>query len=87
MYYFIKQNKSSIMVNMSTPASYIPLQVSQLDVEAEELLTHSGVISPRTNFVQLVTEEGVKIGGKNNYSNIKLYGVNGSSTIYQYIEI
>ena len=37
------------MVNASTPAGYIPLQVPQLDVEPEELVTQSGYISSRAN--------------------------------------
>ena len=75
------------MVNASTPAGYVDFQPLDLQLQGEELVTANGVISSQTDYLEFITSEGVKIGGKQTYSNIKLYGVNDTSTNNQDVEI
>ena len=51
------------MVNASTPAGNFEVVPSQLEVEAEHLVTNSGVITSNTDFLELISNRGVKIGG------------------------
>ena len=69
VYSLKNQNK---MVNASTPAGYVDYQPLDLQFEAQELITTNGIIPSQTDFLEFCTKEGVKIGGEQMYSNIKL---------------
>ena len=76
------------MVNVSTPAGYVEIPPPvEFQFEAPELITSSGIVASQTYFLELRMKEGVKIGGEQTYSNIKLYGVNDVSSTNQDVEI
>ena len=49
--------------------------------------SYNGIVTSQTDFLELRTKVGVKIGGEQTYSNIKLYGVNDVSSTNQDVEI
>ena len=48
------------MVNASTPAGNFEVVPSQLEVEAEQLVTNSGVITSNTDFLELISNRVLK---------------------------
>ena len=52
------------MVHASTPADYDNFQHTQIQVQTTELVTQSGLIASGTKFLEVHSEEGVKIGGQ-----------------------
>ena len=75
------------MVNTSTPASYVPLQTPQIEAQAQVLVTQSGVISSGTYFLELASNNGIKLGGANNTTNLQFFGVNDTSSNFQDVEV
>ena len=73
-------------MNVLTPVSYVPLQAPQLEVQAQEHLTQSFVIASGTDYLQLESNNGIKLGGKYT-TNLQLFGVNNTSSSFQDVEI
>ena len=48
--------------------------------EAEELTTNSGVLTSITDFIELVANQGVKIGGAADTTNLQFYSANDTTT-------
>ena len=70
-------------MNTSTPASYVPLQVPQIETQRYVLVSESGVVALSTDFLQLSTHEGAKIGEINSFLSLKMYGVKDSSIDFE----
>ena len=51
-----------------TPASQVP----QIETQSQVLVSESGIIASNTNYLELITDDGVKFGIKNAYLNIFL---------------
>ena len=68
------------MVNASTPATYVPLYVPQAEIQAQELVTDTGIISTGSDFLLLNAKNGLQLTGEANTSTVHFYGVNDTST-------
>ena len=51
------------MVNASTPADYVERRPPQFGVQAEEVQSQTGYITSGTDFLQLESKDGIRLGG------------------------
>ena len=68
------------MVNASTPAGYVEQQPENSQLQCDRLITESGYILSNTDFIQLESKKGIRLGGEDDKTNLQFYGVNDSSS-------
>ena len=75
------------MVNASTPAGYVEYQNANLQLESDRLVTESGYICSSTDYIQLDSSNGIRLGGQNDTTNLQFFGVNDFSNDCQDVEV
>ena len=75
------------MVSALTPPGYVEYPNTVLQIENDRLITDSGYILSSTDYIQLESKKGIRLGGENDTTNLQFFGVNSSSTDYQDVEV
>ena len=58
------------MVNASNPPGYVEEQPLSVQLECERLATESGYILSSTDYIQLESKKGIRLGGENDTTNL-----------------
>ena len=75
------------MVNASNPPGYMEYPNTDFQLESDRLVTDSGYILSSTDYIQLESKKGIRLGGENDTTNLQFFGVHPSSTECQDVQV
>ena len=75
------------MVNALTPPGNVEYPNTDFQVESNWLVTESGYICSSADYIQLDLNQGIRLGGQNDTTNLQFFGVNDFSNNCQDVEV